>query len=87
MPCGSQHMNITVVQVKVCLFTRNIADKGFDIQESVGLFCSTTKIPAFTKGKKQIHPHVYVSYVWPAIDIVNPLFARNFVRILSFDRL
>ena len=64
-----------------------LADRGFDIQESVGLFCSTIKIPAFTKGKKQIHPHVYVSYVWPAIDIVNPLFARNFVRILSFDRL
>ena len=31
-----------------------LADRGFDIQESVGLFCSTTKIPAFTKGKKQL---------------------------------
>ena len=30
------------------------ADRGFDIQESVGLFCSTIKIPAFTKGKKQL---------------------------------
>ena len=112
-----------------------LADRGFDIQESVGLFCSTIKIPAFTKGKKQlsgieveqtqrianvrihvervignigkkygilgatqpidfvtvrngeqkIHSHVYISYVWPAIDIVNPLFTRNFVWILSFD--
>ena len=30
-----------------------LADKGFDIQESVGLYCSTIKIPPFTKGKKQ----------------------------------
>ena len=26
----------------------------FDIQESVGLFCATVKIPAFTKGKVQL---------------------------------
>ena len=31
-----------------------LADRGFDIQESVGLFCSTIEIPAFTKGKKQL---------------------------------
>ena len=31
-----------------------LADQGFDIQESVGLSCSTIKIPAFTKGKKQL---------------------------------
>lgn len=31
-----------------------LADRGFDIQESVGLFCSTVKIPVFTKGKKQL---------------------------------
>ena len=31
-----------------------LTDRGFDIQESVGLFCSTVKIPAFTKGKKQL---------------------------------
>ena len=31
-----------------------LADRGFDIQESVALFCSTIKIPAFTKGKKQL---------------------------------
>ena len=30
------------------------ADKGFDVQESVALYCSTIKIPAFTKGKKQL---------------------------------
>ena len=29
-----------------------LADRGFDIQESVGSFSSTIKIPAFTKGKK-----------------------------------
>ena len=31
-----------------------LADRGFDTQESVGLFCSIIKIPAFTKGKKQL---------------------------------
>lgn len=31
-----------------------LADRGIDIQESVGLFCSTIKIPSFTKGKKQL---------------------------------
>ena len=31
-----------------------LADRGFDIQESVGLFCARIKIPAFTKGKKQL---------------------------------
>ena len=31
-----------------------LADRGFDIQETVGLFCSTIKIPAFPKGKKQL---------------------------------
>ena len=31
-----------------------LADRGFDIQESVGLFCATIKIPAFTRGKKQL---------------------------------
>ena len=28
-----------------------LADRGFDIQESVGLYCATIKTPAFTKGK------------------------------------
>ena len=31
-----------------------LADRGFDIQESVGLFCATIRIPAFTRGKKQL---------------------------------
>lgn len=31
-----------------------LADRGFDIAESVGLFCARIKIPAFTKGKKQL---------------------------------
>ena len=31
-----------------------LADRGFDVQESVGLYCSTIKVPAFTKGKKQL---------------------------------
>ena len=31
-----------------------LADRGFDIQESVGLLCATLKMPAFTKGKCQL---------------------------------
>ena len=31
-----------------------LADHGFDIKESVGLYCATVTIPAFTKGKKQL---------------------------------
>ena len=31
-----------------------VTDRRFDIQESVGLYCSTIKIPAFTKGKKHL---------------------------------
>ena len=30
------------------------ADRGFDIAESVGFYCAEVKIPAFTKGKKQL---------------------------------
>ncbi len=31
-----------------------LADRGFDISDSVGSYCSTLKIPAFTKGKSQL---------------------------------
>lgn len=31
-----------------------LADRGFKIHESVGMFCAEVKIPAFTKGKKQL---------------------------------
>jgi len=31
-----------------------LADRGFDISDSVGAYCSTLKIPAFTKGKTQL---------------------------------
>lgn len=30
-----------------------LADRGFDIKDSVGLYCATIKIPAYTKGKAQ----------------------------------
>jgi hypothetical protein len=33
-----------------------LADRGFDIQDSVGLHCAEVKIPAFTRGKKQLSP-------------------------------
>lgn len=31
-----------------------LADRGFNIQDSVGLFCAEIAIPPFTKGKKQL---------------------------------
>ncbi|XP_077993128.1 uncharacterized protein LOC144447095 [Glandiceps talaboti] len=31
-----------------------LADRGFDIADSVGYYCATLKIPAFTKGKSQL---------------------------------
>ena len=31
-----------------------LADRGFDIAESVGIYCAEVKIPAFSKGKKQL---------------------------------
>jgi len=31
-----------------------LADRGFDIHESVGLMCAEVKIPSFTKGRKQL---------------------------------
>ncbi|XP_033731779.1 uncharacterized protein LOC117321475 [Pecten maximus] len=33
-----------------------LADRGFDIQDSVGLMCADVKIPSFTKGKSQLSP-------------------------------
>ena len=33
-----------------------LADRGFDVGESVGLYNAELKIPAFTKGKKQLGP-------------------------------
>ncbi|XP_060081178.1 uncharacterized protein LOC132560527 [Ylistrum balloti] len=33
-----------------------LADRGFDIKESVGLNCAEVKIPAFTRGKSQLSP-------------------------------
>lgn len=31
-----------------------LADRGFNVAESVGLMCAEVKIPAFTRGKKQL---------------------------------
>ncbi len=31
-----------------------LADRGFDIKDSIGLYSATLSIPAFTKGKKQL---------------------------------
>ena len=31
-----------------------LADRGFDIEDSVGFYCAQVKLPAFTKGKAQL---------------------------------
>lgn len=31
-----------------------IADHGFNVEESVGLYCAEIKLPPFTRGKKQL---------------------------------
>ena len=31
-----------------------LADRGFDIQDNVALYCTDVKLPAFTKGKNQL---------------------------------
>ena len=31
-----------------------LADRGFNVQESVGLHCAEIKIPPFTRGRKQL---------------------------------
>ena len=33
-----------------------LADRGFDIQDSAAIYYADIKIPAFTRGKKQLHP-------------------------------
>ena len=31
-----------------------LADRGFTVQDSVGLYCAEVKVPPFTRGKKQL---------------------------------
>ena len=31
-----------------------LADRGFNVQESVGMYCAEIKVPPFTRGKKQL---------------------------------
>ena len=31
-----------------------LADRGFTIQNSAGMYCAEVRIPPFTKGKKQL---------------------------------
>ena len=33
-----------------------MADRGFDIEDSVGLYAACLQIPSFTKGKPQLSP-------------------------------
>ena len=31
-----------------------LADRGFTVEDSVGLYCAEIKVPPFTRGKKQL---------------------------------
>ena len=33
-----------------------LADRGFDIQDSCGIYCGRLQIPSYTKGKPQLSP-------------------------------
>ena len=37
-----------------------LADRGFDIEDSVGLYAARLQIPSFTKGKPQLSSLAYV---------------------------
>lgn len=39
---------------KLLLGDTILADRGFNIKDSVGLYCATVKIPSSTKGKRQL---------------------------------
>ena len=45
-----------------------LADRGFDISDSVGPYCSTLKIPAFTKGKKHLSS-IEVEQTWKIANV------------------
>ena len=33
---------------------QGLAERGFTVQDSIGLYCAEIKVPPFTKGKKQL---------------------------------
>ena len=45
-----------------------LADRGFNIHESVGFHCATVTMPAFTKGKKQL-TGIEVEQTWNIANI------------------
>lgn len=74
-----------------------LADRGFDIGDSVGLYCSNLELPAFTKGKKQlegvsleqtrnianvrIHVERVIGNVWKKYSILNGTQPIDFVTV------
>ena len=45
-----------------------MADRGFNIQESVGFHCARLSIPAFTKGKQQL-TGIKVEQTWRMANV------------------
>ena len=76
-----------------------LADRGFDIKESVGLYCATITVPAFTKGKKQlsaieveqtrrianvrIHVERVIGNIWQKYTLLNSTVPIDFVKSVS----
>ena len=46
-----------------------LADRGFTVQDSVGICCAEVKMPLFTKGKKQL--------TQPEVDKARPTLTRT----------
>lgn len=76
-----------------------LADRGFDIKDSVGLMCAEVKIPAFTKGQSQlstfdveatrkiahvrIHVERVIGTVWQKFTILNSTLPIDFLKMDS----
>ena len=46
-----------------------LADRGFTIQETAGLYCAEVKLPHFTKGKRQLNKINARRLFWVRIDV------------------
>ena len=65
-----------------------LADRGFDIADSVGFYQATLKIPAFTHGKRQLSAHDIqetrkIANVRIHVERVIGLVRRKYVELIT----
>ena len=63
-----------------------LADRGFNIQESIGIYCAEVKLPPFTKGKPQLSQLEVdtareVAHVWIHVERVIGLLRQKFTYL------